>query len=202
MYLYYHVELNSCVKGELIEFYFSGLTKMYLGLLTKDEFEKYQEDMSSVSRNLCSTRAVGKVTSDGTWYAVFDCGGKMVGEIQKSVRRFAPSFSTQEISALTAPSGVSYVLNAEDTATKGSMLQHWKDNQKKESKINLDNKTFVCPSCGKRVGTDVLHGAHVVIVNGSAEQFITPTCDSCNTSKTKRIFKVNSCDLVPAPKAK
>ena len=203
MHTYFYVEMKSCVKGELIEFYFAGLPQMYLGLLSEEEYKKYQNDMSSVSRNLCKTRAVGTIKSDGTWYAVFDLNGKQLAELQTSVRRFAPSFSKQEVSEFSASNGVSYVLNAEDTTTDKSMIQHWKDNQNKDSKINLDNKTFVCPSCCKRVNTEDLHGAHVIKVNDrSGSMYITPTCDSCNTSKTKRIFKVDSCDLVLAPQKK
>lgn len=78
------------------------------------------------------------------------------------------------------------------------MIQYWKDHQNKNSQINLNDKTFVCPSCGRRVNTEELHGAHVVKLNGK-KLYITPTCDSCNTSKTNRIFKVATIDLIEAP---
>ena len=92
------------------------------------------------------------------------------------------------------------VFNASDTEADGSMIQYWKDHQNKNSKINLDNKTFLCPSCGKTVNVSSLHGTHVIKqYDSSGVLYITPTCDSCNTSKTTRIFKVNDVDLIIAP---
>lgn len=200
---FYYVPLNSCVKGEKLVFSFSGMGKMYLGLFTEAQYKKYKEDMTSVKRTLCPTKAVGTITSDGDWYAVFDNNGETLDKINTSVRRFAPSFTNDEARACNAPAGVSYVYNADDTTTKGVMIDHWKGNQHKDSKLDLTKKTFTCPSCGKIVNTSNLHGAHVEKINGSnGKQYITPTCDSCNTSKTKRIFKVATIDLIDAPEEK
>ena len=198
---FYYVQLNSCVKGEKVVFSFNGIEKMYLGLFTEAQYKKYKEDMTSVKRNLCTTKAVGTITSDGDWYAVFDNNGETLDKINTSVRRFDPSFTNDEARACSAPAGISYVYNADDTATKGVMIDHWKENQHKDSKMDLSKKTFTCPSCGKTVNTSDLHGAHVEKIGGpKGKLYITPTCGSCNTSKTKRIFKVATIDLVDAPK--
>lgn len=91
--------------------------------------------------------------------------------------------------------------NAHKTAAKESMIQHWKDNQDKNSKLDLTKKQFVCPSCGKTVDTDTLNGAHVHRINDSNKTiYITPTCESCNKSKVNRIFMVDRIDLILPPK--
>lgn len=201
MYKSYYVKMTSCVKGELIEFFFTGLEEMYLSLLTEDEYAQYCDNINSVKRSLCHDRAIGTITEDGVWYAVFDNNGVDMNNVQTSVRRFAPSFTNSEIDTFKAPQGTSYVLNAKDTPSDGSMIQYWKEHQHANSKINLNNKTFRCPSCGKTVKTSDLHGAHVIkTTQPNGTLYITPTCDSCNTSKINRIFKVDTIELVEAPK--
>lgn len=198
---FYFVRLNSCVKGEKVVFSFDGLQKMYLGLLTEEQYEKYKEDMTSVKRTFTTTKAVGTVANDGDCYAVFDNNGKYLEDVKTSVRRFAPSFTNEEARACVETTGVSYVFNADDTTTEGVMIDHWKKNQHKGSKLDLSRKTVICPSCCKTVSITDLHGAHVTkISDTNGKLYITPTCSSCNTSKTKRIFKVATVDLVEAPK--
>ena len=93
-----------------------------------------------------------------------------------------------------------YVVNADDTLTEGSMIQYWKENHEPKSQIDLSKQTFICPSCSKVVSTARVHGAHVRSCEDTSALYITPTCDSCNSSKVKRYFKVNKVDLVEAPK--
>ena len=156
--------------------------------------------MKSVVRHICTTNAIATIDSDGVWYAIFDNNGSEFNNVSGSIRRYSPELTNDEVWKDIVPDGVSFVYNAKDTDADGSMIQYWKDHQHKDSKINLDNKTFVCPSCGKRVNTDSLHGAHVVRMKGNGTtMYITPTCDSCNTSKTNRLFKVETIDLIVAP---
>lgn len=196
---YLYLRMTGCVKGEKIKFVFSGLETMNLAILSEARFEQYEDNLKMVLRHKCKTNAIGTIEKDGVWYAVFDNNGAELTNVTGSIYRYSPCLTNEEISNDAVKAGESLVLNATDTEADGSMIQYWKEHQHKHSKINLDNKTFVCPSCGCRVNTDVLHGAHVVKVNGS-KQYITPTCDSCNTSKTNRVFKVATIDLVEAPK--
>ena len=196
------VRMTGCVKGEKIKFIFSGLEKMNLAILSEDKYAQYEKDVKSVVMHICTTNAIATIDSDGVWYAIFDNNGSELNNVSGSIRRYSPELTNDEVWKDIVPDGASFVYNAKDTDADGSMIQDWKDHQHKDSKINLDNKTFVCPSCGKRVNTDSLHGAHVVKVRGGNSKFyITPTCDSCNTSKTNRIFKVATIDLVEAPES-
>lgn len=198
MYLY--LRMTGCVKGEKIKFVFTGLQKMNVAILSEERFAQYEDDIKSVVRHVCSSNAIAKIENDGVWYAVFDNNGAELQSVSGTIYRYSPLLSNEEIWNNTAPQGFDWVLNAKDTEADGSMIQYWKDHQHKDSKINLNNKTIVCPSCGKRVNTDCLHGAHVIKVNGGSNLYITPTCDTCNTSKTNRIFKVETIDLIVATK--
>lgn len=203
MYDFFSVEMKSCIKGEQVLFTFSGFKEMYLGLLTEAEYKEYKENMNSVQRKRCQSGTIGKITSDGVWYAVFDLNGTQMKAIETHAIRFSPSFSQQEIQSATPAADESYVFNAEDTPSDGVMIDHWKKHQHKNSTINLENKTFKCPSCGKTVKTEELHGAHVLKVLGHDNKlYITPTCNTCNTNKNNRIFKVKTIDLVVAPPLK
>ena len=197
---YLFVRMTGCVKGEKIKFVFTGLQKMNVAILSEQRFAQYEEDIKSVLRHVCSSNAIAEIKSDGVWYAVLDNNGTELQNVTGTIYRYSPLLSNEEIWKDVASQGMSWVLNANDTEADGSMIQYWKDHQHKDSKINLNNKTFVCPSCGKRVYTDSLHGAHVVKVKGGSILYIIPTCDSCNTSKTNRFFKVESIDLIIAPK--
>ena len=197
---YLSLRLTGCVKGEKIKITFSVLNRMYVALLTEEEFDKYKDNVNSVKRSLCSTNAIATIQRDGVWYVVVDNNDIDLQNIKCDVYRYAPSFTNDDIWNNVVPQGMSCVLNATDTESDGSMIQYWKDHQHKNSKINLENKTFVCPSCGKTVNVRSLHGAHVIKqydIKGAL--YITPTCDSCNTSKTNRVFKVNDVDLIIAP---
>lgn len=48
-------------------------------------------------------------------------------------------------------------------------------------------------------GSSDFDGARVVIVGKGDEQYITPTCKTCNRSRVESIFEVNVSDLVKAP---
>ena len=197
---YLYVKMTGCVKGEKIKFVFTGLQKMNVAVLSEQKFVQYEDDLKSVVRHVCSSNAIATIESDGVWYAVLDNNGAELQNISGTIYRYSPLLSNEEIWNNSAPQGCAWVLNAKDTDADGSMIQYWKDHQHKDSKINLNNKTYVCPSCGKRIDTDCLHGAHVVKVSGGSNLYITPTCDSCNTSKINRVFKVESIDLIVASK--
>ena len=197
---YLYLRMAGCIKGEKIKFEFTGLEKMNLAILTEERFTQYDKDIKSVVRNRCLTNAVAEIDSDGVWYAVFDDDGAELKDVTGTVHRYSPLFTKDEVWNDTVPQGMSLVYNAKETEADGSMIQYWKEHQHKNSKINLNNKSFVCPSCGKRVSIDSLHGAHVVRMKGNGTtMYITPTCDSCNTSKTNRLFKVETIDLIVAP---
>lgn len=193
-------ELTSCVRGELIELKFTGAEKMYVALLTEEEYNKYRENINSVKRQLYTSPAYFRASGEERMYIVHDLDGKDVSNIKGTVRRFAPDFTPKDAQGLPHI-GETYVKNAHDTEANESMIQHWKDNQDKNSKLDLTQKQFVCPSCGKTVDTDTLNGAHVYRINDANKTlYITPTCESCNKSRVDRIFKVNRIDLILPPK--
>lgn len=80
------------------------------------------------------------------------------------------------------------------------MIQYWKEYHDPKSQLDLSKQTFVCPSCDKEVSVARAHGAHVRTCEDPSTLYITPTCDSCNTSKVKRYLKVKNVDFVEAPK--
>ncbi len=202
MNLFLSLRMTGCVSGEKIKFVFFGLHKMHIAVLSEDDFELYHKNVKLVKRSLCSTNAIATIPSDGIWYAVLDNDGIPFHSVSGTIFRYSPLLTNEEIWNGKVAIGMSLVLNAKNTEADRSMIQYWQENQHKESTINLNNKTVVCPSCGKRVNTDILHGAHVVKVGDiSGKLYITPTCDSCNTSKTNRVFKVEDVELVIAPKA-
>jgi len=198
MGVYKWLELNSCVKDELIEFSFTGTARMRVSLLTKEGFESYSADINSVQTYWVSSPYFVRVSIEGDCYAVFDIGGPSLDGVECYVARYSPATTEAEARSGKANIGYVFVKNAHDTATEGSMIQHWRDNKSKFSHINLDLPKYKCPSCGKVVNTDCLHGAHVERIDKTG-LYIVPTCDSCNTSKTDRIFKVSPFDLVVAP---
>lgn len=195
---YKSIELTSCVKGEQINIIFSGSNKLCLALLTQDGYKSYEKNIDSVKRYIVdSSPARFIVSEEGILYLVADLDGTDVNSLKIDIEgRYAPNLKEVEIRLHCTNPGKVLVKNAEDTTTDGSMIQHWIDNKLKASRINLDK--FTCPSCGCPVSRNHIHGAHVQKVRGS-KWYITPTCDSCNTSKTKRIFRVAECDLVEAP---
>lgn len=192
------IELKSCVKGEQINVSFSGSTKLYMAILTEVGYNDYEEDIHSVPRDLVSgSPARFVVHKEGVIYVVADLNGYDMRGVKFELEgRYAPNIMQIQIDTHYPSLGKALVRNAEDTTTEGSMVQYWEDNKSSSSKIDLDK--FVCPSCQKQTSRDRIHGAHVQKIRGS-KWYITPTCDSCNTSKTKRIFQVNTCDLVEAP---
>lgn len=195
---YKYKELNSCVKGEQINIKFSGVKKICLALLTPDAFKQYKEDLDNVQRYIIETSPdLFTATQDGDLVAVADLDGQDIKHVKVEIEgRYAPNIKQTQIDTHNPNIGKALVRNAEDTTTEGSMIQYWEDNKSSSTKIDLDK--FVCPSCQKRTSRDHIHGAHVQKVRGS-KWYITPTCDTCNTFKTKRIFQVNACDLVEAP---
>ena len=132
-------ELNSCVKGELIELKFSGVDQMYCALLSEAEYHKYEKNFSSVKRNYHTSPVYFRVSGDADkLYIIHDLDGRDVGKNSGWVRRFAPSFTPSEAQGIP-PIGTSYVKNAHDTEASESMIQHWKSNQSKSSKLDLNN---------------------------------------------------------------
>lgn len=195
---YKYKELNSCVEGEKINIKFSGVEEIRLAVLTPDEFKQYKENINNAYRYTIDTSpALFTVKQDGDLVAVADLNGADISHVQVGIEgRYAPNIKQIQIDTHNPGIGKVLVMNAKETATEGSMIQYWEDNKPAKSKIDLEK--FVCPSCQKRTSRVHIHGAHVQKIRGS-KWYITPTCDSCNTSKTKRIFQVNTCDLVEAP---
>ncbi len=91
------LRLTGCVKGEKIKITFTGLNKMYVALLTEEDFEKYKDNISSVKRTLCSTNAIATVQRDGVWCVVIDNNGFEFQNVKGDVYRYAPSFSNDDI---------------------------------------------------------------------------------------------------------
>jgi hypothetical protein len=198
---YLYEELPSCVEGEIFQFCFTGVKKARVALFTEDEFAKYEENQKYFQINELGSPVYFKVKGEGKHIVVLDLDGEVIPVgVDGQTLRFSPLFTIEEIKRNKAEKGIKYVANAHHTDADRSMIQYWKDNQDEKSTIDLNKGYFICPSCGKKVQTSVLHGAHVNYVDGSpAHQFITPTCDSCNTSKVDRIFKVSALDLIDAP---
>lgn len=190
--------LGHCIRGEQYYFEFTGSNKICVNFFTPEQFELYKKDITAIRRFVfiespCSLY----VTEESDIIAVADLDGVDVSKLQVNVHGpFAWDLTTEEMVSKVTSKGCVLVHNADDTVTDGSMIQHWIDNQPETSRINLNK--FTCPSCGCRVTRDHIHGAHVQKVRGS-KWYITPTCDSCNTSKTKRLFRVAGCDLVETP---
>lgn len=195
---YKSIELKSCVKGEQINIKFSGCDKIYMALLTPSGYKDYKEDPSKIQREpIRFTPARFNVYCDSDVVLVADLNGQSMRGINVELEgRYAPNIKDLEILTHNTNIGKALVRNAEDTSTDGSMIQHWENNKSEKSTIDLEN--FICPSCCKKTARNHIHGAHVQMVRGS-KWYITPTCDSCNTSKTKRLFRVAECDLVEAP---
>ena len=141
------------------------------------------------------------ISRDGDFWLVGDLDGNKVDCIYDKVTRFAPGISLDDALGFRHSLDENYVINADNTVTAGSMIDFWKENQDDKSTIDLSKKTFVCPCCGKIVPIGRVHGAHVHKYKDTT-LYITPTCDTCNTSKVKRFFKVKDIDLVKAPRIK
>lgn len=194
-------ELNSCVDGEIVKIPFSGESEVYVAVLTEQQYQDYLDGKEVKCRTLTKSPAYFKIKGDGDRIVTIDLDGKSIKSINPGiVIRYSPLLTMSEIKNLTADIGTTYVANAHDSTLDDSMIQYWKDHQRKFSKIDLSQPTFRCPSCGQRVNTDTLNGAHVVKIKGAGDkQYITPTCEHCNKTKTDRIFKVSVWDLVDAP---
>ena len=173
---------------------------MNAAILTEKEYEQYKKDFTSVRRVIITSASIVYRNVEGKMILVLDANGSNVDTISTDIARYSKLLADSEILSSQLPLGQTLVRNAHNTQSDGSMIQYWKDHQQKKCKINLDNESFICPSCGKYVKTVDVHGAHVVKGNASFRLlYITPTCDSCNTSKTDRVFKVNNVDLIIAP---
>lgn len=198
MSTYKYKNLGHCVKGEQFYFEFTGSDKICINFMTPQQFEAYKKDITAIRRFVFTESPCRLfVSAESDIIAVADLNGDDVSKLQINVQGpFAGNLTMKEMVSKVTSKGCVLVHNADDTATDGSMIQHWIDNQPQNSRINLDK--FTCPSCGCPVSRDHIHGAHVQKVRGS-KWYITPTCDSCNTSKTKRLFRVAECDLVEAP---
>lgn len=200
MYTHIYKELPSYVAGEKIHVKFDSVRTMNAAILTENEYEQYKKDFTSVTRVTISSSGIVFRNVEGRMILVLDLDGSNVDSISTSITRYSKILTDNEIMTSQLPLGQVLVRNAHDTQTDGSMIQYWREHKHKDCKINLNNETFLCPSCGNYVKTSDVHGAHVVKVGGMFRSFyITPTCASCNTSKTDRIFKVNNVDLVVAP---
>lgn len=190
--------LNSCVKDELI-LWKMNIPCFYPQLLTDEQYKKYQKNINAFLKVPMDTPIGLTVPCDGDFWLVGDLDGNNVDGVSDTVMRFAPGISVDDALGFKHYLYEDYVINADNTVTGESMIDFWKNNKNVKSAIDLSKKTFVCPSCGKTVSIDRVHGAHVHKFN-DANLYITPTCDSCNTSKVKRFFKVKNIDLVEAPK--
>ena len=198
---YYAVQLSSCVKGELILLK-ANVPYLYAHLFTDVQFQAYKEWKPQGIHFPMEIPVDLNASCDGDFWLVVDDGGDKIDNVKFSFRRFAPNISKSDAIGMGHYSFETYVINADDTLTEGSMIQYWKENHDSKSKIDLSKHTFVCPSCGKIVSTSRVHGAHVHSYKDVSTLYITPTCDSCNSSKVKRYFKVNKVDLVEAPEIK
>lgn len=190
--------LGHCIRGEQYYFEFSGSNKICVNFLSPEQFEMYKKNINALRRYVFDQSPFSLSSSEECdIVAVADLNGDEVSKLQVNIQGpFAGNLTMEEMVSKVTSKGCVLVHNADDTVTDGSMIQHWIDNQPKTSRINLNK--FTCPSCGCRVTRDHIQGAHVQKVRGS-KWYITPTCDSCNTSKTKRLFRVEECDLVEAP---
>lgn len=198
---YYAVQLSSCVKGELILLK-ANVPYLYAHLFTDVQFQAYKKWKPQGIHFPMEIPVDLNASCDGDFWLVVDDGGDKIDNVKFSFRRFAPNISKSDAIGMGHYSFETYVINADDTLTEGSMIQYWKENHDSKSKIDLSKHTFVCPSCGKIVSTSRVHGAHVHSYKDVSTLYITPTCDSCNSSKVKRYFKVNKVDLVEAPEIK
>lgn len=198
---YYAVQLSSCVKGELILLK-ANVPYLYAHLFTDVQFQAYKKWKPQGIHFPMEIPVDLNASCDGDFWLVVDDGGDKIDNVKFSFRRFAPNISKSDAIGMEHYSFETYVINADDTLTEGSMIQYWKENHDSKSKIDLSKHTFVCPSCGKIVSTSRVHGAHVHSYKDVSTLYITPTCDSCNSSKVKRYFKVNKVDLVEAPEIK
>lgn len=198
---YYAVQLSSCVKGELILLK-ANVPYLYAHLFTDVQFQAYKKWKPQGIHFPMEIPVDLNASCDGDFWLVVDDGGDKIDNVKFSFRRFAPNISKSDAIGMGHYSFETYVINADDTLTEGSMIQYWKENHDSKSKIDLSKHTFVCPSCGKIVSTSRVHGAHVHSYKDVSNLYITPTCDSCNSSKVKRYFKVNKVDLVEAPEIK
>ena len=198
---YYAVQLSSCVKGELILLK-ANVPYLYAHLFTDVQFQAYKKWKPQGIHFPMEIPVDLNASCDGDFWLVVDDGGDKIDNVKFSFRRFAPNISKSDAIGMGHYSFETYVINADDTLTEGSMIQYWKENHDSKSKIDLSKHTFVCPSCGKIVSTSRVHGAHVHSYKDVSTLYITPICDSCNSSKVKRYFKVNKVDLVEAPEIK
>lgn len=73
--------LTSCVKNELIELKFTGVEKMYVALLSEEEYNNYCEDINSVKRRFCASPAYFRVSGAEKMYIVSDLNGNDVTKI-------------------------------------------------------------------------------------------------------------------------
>lgn len=172
----------------------------YVALLTQQQFEAYQKGFNKVDRIPAASPVVlTSDTDEEKLYLVRDMDGKEYPEeASGSVERYSPLIAKESINL---PKVFHHrVKNAENTDADDSMIQYWKDNKSKYAKIDLSKETCQCPSCGKTVRSSDFDGAHVVIVGKGDEQYITPTCKTCNRSRVERVFEVYVNDLVKAPK--
>lgn len=198
---YYAVQLSSCVKGELILLK-ANVPYLYAHLFTDVQFQAYKKWKPQGIHFPMEIPVDLNASCDGDFWLVVDDGGDKIDNVKFSFRRFAPNISKSDAIGMGHYSFETYVINADDTLTEGSMIQYWKENHDSKSKKDLSKHTFVCPSCGKIVSTSRVHGAHVHSYKDVSTLYITPTCDSCNSSKVKRYFKVNKVDLVEMPEIK
>ena len=196
-YLYY--KISGYISGERILVKFGTVQEMNFAILTDDELKSYVKDFKSVQRVKVPSSSTVFREIEGDVTLVCDIDGGDVDNITASVQRYSPLLSDDEILNGVA-TGFSIVRNANNTPSDGSMIKYWRDNQDQNSNIDLDITTFRCPSCGKLVSTSKVHGAHVTKgISIFNTLYLTPTCESCNTSKTNRLFKVETIDLVVAP---
>lgn len=193
------VQLSSCVKGELILLK-ANVPYLYAYLFTDVQFQAYKKWKRQGIHFPMEIPIDLNVPCDGDFWLVVDNGGDNIDNVKCAFQRFAPSISKSDAIGMGRYSFENYVVNADDTLTEGSMIQYWKENHEPKSQIDLSKQTFICPSCGKVVSTARVHGAHVRSCEDTSALYITPTCDSCNSSKVKRYFKVKKVDLVEAPK--
>ncbi len=196
---YYAVQLSSCVKGELILLK-ADVSYLYAHLFTDEQFQAYKKWKRQGIHFPMEMPIDLNAPCDGDFWLVVDNGGDNIDNIKCTFRRFAPGISKSDAIGMGRYSFETYVVNADDILTEGSMIQYWKENHEPKSQIDLSKQTFICPSCGKVVSTARVHGAHVRSCEDTSALYITPTCDSCNSSKVKRYFKVNKVDFVEAPK--
>ena len=174
---------------------------IYPQILTDEQYKKYQKNLNVFTKVPMNAPIGLTISRDGDFWLVGDLDGNKVDGIYDKVTRFAPGISLDDALGFRHYLDENYVINADNTVTAGSMIDFWKENQDKKSTIDLSKKTFVCPCCGKIVPIGRVHGAHVHKYKDTT-LYITPTCDTCNTSKVKRFFKVKDIDLVKAPRIK